>query len=428
MVYERNCDLVFATLDAHDVLRPRTPVKTGDEDSPSQRRRKRSTVGRALQQSSGEKESEVFGRVLRSRAAHHTRALARSHPQLSAGGEARGEQGMLDITEYNVSTTGAADVSATIDLVAKNFPQGRTLFFPAGTYLLSPNTSRYYLPKHITLFLEDGALLRSGNFSTRILVRSPLLVNLQQHIFDDVPTVPVSVRHGAAGSVNGTTVTATTSEPHGFAARDRFRVSGPANPDLLGFWTVSQVIDKHSFTFSVLHDPMGGNLGSPLLSHASFYFREEADLGPIDTAQAWATPECAHQNASAAPVRRLSLTLVHTGWGAAGASGVDDTHAVQFALDSGAPVRLMQSYAVSRVTIAGGGRVFDGFGHALSGGGTMFGKKKTHIGRGRLNAVLEIKCQSSIIQNINVVASYNGTYTAAVHWYSNSNSLYYVGL
>ena len=119
---------------------------------------------------------------------------------------------------------------------------------------------------------------------------------------------------------------------------------------------------------------------------------------------------------------------MHTGWGAAGASGVDDTHAVQFALDSGAPVRLMQSYAVSRVTIAGGGRVFDGFGHALSGGGTMSGKKKTHIGRGRLNAVLEIKCQSSIIQNINVVAAFNGTYTAAVHWYSNSNSLYYVGL
>ena len=300
MVYERNCDLVFATLDAHDVLPPRTPVKTGDEDSPPQRRRKRSSVGRALQQSRGENESEVFGRVLRSRAAHHTRALARSHPQLSAGGEARGEQGMLDITDFNVSTTGAADVSATIDLVAKQFPQGRTLFFPAGTYLLSPNTSRYYLPKHITLFLEDGALLRSGNFSTRILVRSPLLVNLQQHIFDDVPTVPVSVRHGAAGSVNGTTVTATTSEPHGFAARDRFRVSGPVNPDLLGFWTVSQVIDKHSFTFSVLHDPMGGNLGSPLLSHASFYFREEADLGPIDTAQAWATPECAHQTPNVA--------------------------------------------------------------------------------------------------------------------------------
>ena len=66
---------------------------------------------------------------------------------------------------------------------------------------------------------------------------------------------------------------------------------------------------------------------------------------------------------------------------------------------------------------------------------------------GTLNAVLEIKCIGSHIQNLGVGAAYNGTCTcpsfsllrgvsltsgavsdtAAVHWYSNDPSIWYVG-
>ena len=90
-------------------------------------------------------------------------------------------------------------------------------------------------------------------------------------------------------------------------------------------------------------------------------------------------------------------------WGVRGVpSGADDTAAVQFALDSGAHVMFMQSYAVSRVTIAGGGRLVDGRRQSLLGKGHMYGVPKTHIRRGTLNAVLEIKCEQSLVQNIHV--------------------------
>ena len=85
----------------------------------------------------------------------------------------------------------------------------------------------------------------------------------------------------------------------------------------------------------------------------------------------------------------------------------------------------MGSYRVSRVSLEGS-RTLEGRGGSLVAMTNARPNPLQLQAPGTLNAVLEIKCQSSRIQNLAVEAAYNGTYTAAVHWYSNDPSLWCV--
>ena len=145
-------------------------------------------------------------------------------------------------------------------------------------------------------------------------------------------------------------------------------------------------------------------------------------------------------------------------WGAVDSNWADSTVAVQSAMDSAARgILLMSSYQVSRVSLEGSGRLLVRT-HYLSrynahsitrahgfitdlrgvcvvqegrGGGftAMTNARPNPLQLpppGTLNAVLEIKCSYSRIQNLGVTAAYNGTYTAAVHWYTNDLSIWSV--
>eukprot|EP01052_Picozoa_sp_SAG31_P044280 SAG31_NODE_7662_length_1624_cov_1.058361_1_plen_158_part_10 len=86
---------------------------------------------------------------------------------------------------------------------------------------------------------------------------------------------------------------------------------------------------------------------------------------------------------------------------------------------------LISGYQVTRVSIEGSGRIVEG--GSLSPMNNARPNPVQYVPPGTLNAVLEIKCESSKIQNLAVLGGYNGTYTAAVHWYSNNAGIWYVG-
>jgi hypothetical protein len=211
-----------------------------------------------------------------------------------------------------------------------------------------------------------------------------------QRIFADPPSAPVQL------DANATMARVRTSTPHGFKVADRFRVSGAKSFAYNGGWSVCAVVDPHTFSYSMLHAPPDGlDGGSPELSHAVWYLSR----------QEWVTPEW---------------------WGAADSVWADSTVAVQSAIDSGNPgVLLLMTYQVSRITLVGSGRLLEGRG---VGGFTAMTNARPNPKQlappGVWNAVFEIKTQFSQIRNLGVVAAYNGTYTAAVHWYTNDLSIW----
>ena len=373
-------------------------------------RPRRSPVGRALQAAAatGESEAEAFDRVLQA-------GVPAGLPSRSMRDRNGPDNATVNILDYGVAADGTKDVSWALDLIGAQFPGGRAVLFPPGIYLIFPypklNETVYSVPGHITLSLSDGARLRSNGI-TRVLIGGTVEADYTQQIFDTpLPQTPVKL------SSNGTLARAEISDGfasgHGFLPGDRFFIQG-SSPAYDGGWTVTAVdpSNKCAFFFQLLHDPQGGDPGqSATLSIAGFYFVSEAFPGQnlfrsLAGAQEWVSPDW---------------------WGAAGSVWDDSTIAVQAAFDSVADVMLMNTYRVSRVSLEGGGRMLEGRGHSLT---AMTNARPNPLQLqpvGTLNAVLEIKCLSSSIQNIGVSAAYNGTYTAAVHWYSNDPSIWYVG-
>jgi hypothetical protein len=100
-----------------------------------------------------------------------------------------------------------------------------------------------------------------------VLVAAPLAVGFTQRIFDDAPTLSVQL------DSNGTLARVRTpqGQPHGFHVGDRFRIAR-SSPAYSGGWTVCAVVDAHTFSYQMLHDPRGGDPGQPLLSIAVWYF------------------------------------------------------------------------------------------------------------------------------------------------------------
>ena len=167
--------------------------------------------------------------------------------------------------------------------------------------------------------------------------------------------------------------------------------------------TVFTVGKGGAFTYQMSEVPARAAGATARICTASFYFgapKTYADPTPLpgqlDGPLMWTFPEW---------------------WGAVSKDAdVDDTMAVQFALDTGAPVMLLRDYTVTRVTIAMGGVFLEGHNHALIG-----------MAKVRTNAVVEVKAAELQIQNIVVRAQFNETYTAAMHWYTNQVNVLYVG-
>ena len=81
----------------------------------------------------------------------------------------------LAITDYNVSTDGSADVSATIDAIGRAHTHGAVLLLPGGLgpggaaagapssrYLIKPSSGVWNSPPAVTLWIEPGAVLVAG--------------------------------------------------------------------------------------------------------------------------------------------------------------------------------------------------------------------------------------------------------------------------
>ena len=225
--------------------------------------------------------------------------------------------------------------------------------------------------------------------------------DLTQHVFDTPPQTPVKL------SSNGTLARGEISDGfasgHGFVPGDRFFVQG-SSPAYNGGWTVTGLdpTNKCAWFFQLLHDPKGGDPGkSATISLAGFYFVSttfpgqnlfRSESGP----QEWVSPDW---------------------WG--GASGdvwVDSTLAVQSAFDSAASgIMLMGGgYRVSRVSLEGSGRTLEGRGGSLVAMTNARPNPLQLQPPGTLNAVLEIKCIGSHIQNLGVGAAYNGTCALAL--------------
>jgi hypothetical protein len=331
---------------------------------------------------------------------------------------------VVNILDYNVSNDGTRDVSAAILRVAAQHrpraPNGQgacTLLFPPGTYLIDPpanvtsggfayrtNGGPFQLPAFLALELAEGALLRTRDALLRVLVAGPLSAGYTQHIFDVAPKIAVKL------DANGTVAQVQTPEPHGFKTGDRFFIDS-ASTAFSGGWSVCGVVDSHTFQYQMLHDPFGGDPGSPLLYTAVWYFSSK--LWPnqnifrgTPTPQEWVTPEW---------------------WGAVDSVWADSTVAVQSAMDSAARgILLLSTYQVRRVTLQGFGRLLEGRGGGFSAMTNARPNPLQLQPTGTLNAVFEIKCSYSKIHNLAVSAAFNGTYTAAVHWYTNDESIWSV--
>ena len=391
---------------------------------PERRSHPRSTVGRAVHAARershtllrGDGEAAAFEQALQAGVPAGLPSRADRTPRAAGA--------TVNILDYNVSSDGSRDVSAAILLVAaQHAPSGAggmgscTLLFPPGVYLIDPpanvtsggvayrtNGGPFQLPAQLTLELSEGALLRSRDALLRVLVSGPLSAGYTQHIFDKAPTLAVKL------DANGTLARVQTPTPHGFLVGDRFFIDS-ANAAFSGAWTVCNVIDPQTLQYQMLHDPLGSDPGSPLLSTAVWYF--SSYLWPNQnifrgepSPQEWVTPEW---------------------WGAVDSVWADSTVAVQSAMDSAARgILLMSTYQVKRVTLQGAGRLLEGRGGGFSAMTNARPNPLQLLPAGTLNAVFEIKCSYSQIRNLAVSAAYNGTYTAAVHWYTNDQSIWCV--
>jgi hypothetical protein len=298
----------------------------------------------------------------------------------------------IDITDYNVSTDGTRDVSGVVTAIGRANSHGAVLLFPGrlgngpdgaaagwlpSKYLIDPaellgGYKAWNSPPQITLWIEPGAALVTGE-GVRVYLGGPVRAG-GYHIFD-------SSSHPLRAQItsNGTNATVTVGADQGLKVGDRFRVAGAAQPEFNGYWSVFTAAGS-SFSYQMAAQPdpsstMAEAGGTPQVTFTGFYFgaqKQSHNLpGDANSPNAWAYPEW---------------------WGASPKNtGVDDTMAVQFALDCGFPVRFLQSYSVERVTMTGG-TVLDGSNHQLVGNA----QRKT-------NAVLEVKADMSDIHNLQVL-------------------------
>jgi len=322
-----------------------------------------------------------------------------------------------------VSQAADHDISAVLDTIAAQNPAGRTVLFPGpANFLLSPAGRRNWtLPAALVLQMDGGAVLKAAPL-LQVYMGGEVLAAPGQRIFD-VGAVSVTLHPNTTSGGRLTTVIATTAIPHNFQPGSRFWLANTIDHCYHGGWGATTVLSPTQFSFEVAHPPASNGSITAALSIASFMFDggknnagQDTDArpggwratGPV----AWAYPEM---------------------WGAVGAgqlgnsdqppsSGVghDSTAAVQFALDSGAPVLFLQDYAVSRVTLCGGNRMLDGQNHWLIGNQlrTITSKQsksdnlRSHFFFSEVdcgvipaagvttNAVFEIKCGSSIIRDV----------------------------
>jgi len=279
------------------------------------------------------------------------------------------------------------------------------------------NGGYYYMPTHLTLEFAAGAMLVSGKPLLRTLIGGTVSAEYTQQIFAPSPQQP-NIDITTSGFVAQVHVGCTPGSPctpHSFLVGDRFFISGSSRPGLNGGHVVTAVKDVYDFEFVLLHEPTNSTEGGkPTLSIASWYFIWETYAGQnLFRAQIgqqeWVTPQW---------------------WGAFDSNTLgDSTVAVQSSIDSCAGgVLLISEYQVTRISIEGSGRTIEGHGGgALTPMDNQRPSPVQLVPPGTLNAVLEIKCASSTIQNLAVIGGYNGTYTAAVHWYSNNGGIWYVG-
>lgn len=317
------------------------------------------------------------------------------------------------LLRLNCSASGTSDCSGAIDAAAARCPAGCTLVFGGpGTYLIEPaGAAQYETPASVTLSFERGAALKTrGTHVTlrgavvaggsRIFVSSPQPVGLSMsNVSDPLPVV-----------------VATLPRPHGLVVGGRFVITGAAEAPFNGPYGVMAVLSPTSFSFVVGARPAVPKAsGAPQLHVCGFRFGR----GVV-------------ANVDARPMAEQTLSPVPFAypewWGAQGMgqfgaradnpparnASHDDTLAVQHAFDSGAPVLFLRDYAVSRVVLAGAGRMVDGHNHWLAG---LFQDVPA-------GAVLELKCGSSVVQNLWVMADFDRTYASAVHLYTNDLNLW----
>ena len=167
--------------------------------------RKKSTMGRALQQARarGEDEAVTFERVRASTVPVGLPGPLDRSPRPEGAGT-------VNIMDYNASNDGTEDVSAIIFRIAADFPpspdstrrpaSGRTLLFPPGIYLIDPplnvttgsihagpsagfyreNGGPLSLPGHIALDIAVGAMLRTRDPLLRVLISAPVAAGYSQ--------------------------------------------------------------------------------------------------------------------------------------------------------------------------------------------------------------------------------------------------------
>ena len=378
----------------------------------------------------GQSEGAALDRVLQAGA-----TFSSPKPARRSGSCAGATDGTINIADYNANSLGQSDVSHIIDQIAVAFPPPggssgptRTLLFPPGRYLIDPaanvtagggrlNGGYYYLPTHLTLEFADGAMLVSGQALLRTLIGGTVSAGHTQQIFAPSPqqsNIEITTV-GFTAQVHLGCAAGTPCVAHGFHVGDRFFISGSSRPGLNGGHAVTAVANAYDFSFMLLHALNSSTEGGkPTLSIASWYFIWEAYPGQNLFRsqvghQEWVTPEW---------------------WGAFDSVELgDSTVAVQSSIDSCAGgVMLISSYKVTRISIEGSGRIIEGQGGSLS---LMDNTRPNPIQfqpPGTLNAVLEIKCDYSEVRNLGVHGGYNGTYTAAVHWYSNDASIWRVAV
>jgi hypothetical protein len=339
---------------------------------------------------------------------HRAERLSSRRAQLLAAADAAGPPppiaagDWLDITRYNVSTDGTRDISTIVDAIGRANTHGAVLLLPGrkggggaaagwlpSRYLIDPphllgGYKAWNTPSQITLWIEPGATLVNGA-GVRVYLGGPIRAGAY-HIFDSsTHPLPAQIRS------NGTNATVTVGAGQGLKVGDRFRVHGAVQPEFNGFYTAFSASGS-SFSYQVAAQPETAALaeagGAPQITFAGFYFgaqKQSHVLGGNDNSpNSWASPEW---------------------WGVSPQdTGVDDTSAVQFALDSGHPVRFLQSYNVARVTITGG-TILDGQDHALIGNA----KRPT-------NAVLELKGVMCDVMNLQVHSDFGIHYQSAIHW------------
>ena len=193
----------------------------------------------------------------------------------------------LTITDFNVSTTGTQDVSTIIDEIGRLHSHGVTLYFPGGLgpggtaagsppslYLIDPPApagpaGSWTAPTGVTIWMDAAATLVSGQ-GVRVFLAGPIRANAYQIFSCERHPLPCVI------SSNGTNATVTVSVGRGLQVGDRFQVSGAAQPEFNGFYSVFSASGK-SFSFEMATPPEASSPyatagGHPVITFAGFYF------------------------------------------------------------------------------------------------------------------------------------------------------------